>query len=440
MSIPNALCNHSHALREKAHRIIPGGAHTYAKGDDQYPEQAPGFLARGAGSHVWDADGNEYIEYGMGLRAVTLGHAFPPVIEAVAAQLPLGTNFTRPAPIEVECAEELLELLPNADMVKFCKDGSMAVDGAVKLARAHTGRDMVAICGDHPFFSTNDWFIGSTEMPGGIPDLVCKQTVKFRFNNLASLEALFAQYPKRIACIVMEAARNEEPQPGFLESAKSSAHRHGAVFVLDEMITGFRWHLRGAQHLYGVTPDLSTFGKALANGFSVSALAGKRELMQLGGGDHDRERVFLLSATHGAETHGLAAAIATMRFYKRHPVIKILYERGERLRRGVQRAITGLKLEPHFDLVGRDCNLTFGTRDPDGKPSQEFRTLFLQEIIKRGVIAPSFVVSYSHTEVDIDRTTEVVSEALAVYRKAIDDGIGKYLKGRSVKPVFRRFA
>jgi len=428
------------SLREKAHRLIPGGAHTYAKGDDQYPEQAPGFIVRGAGAHVWDVDGNEYIEYGMGLRAVTLGHAFEPVVKAVAAQLPFGSNFTRPAPIEVECAEELLDLLPGADMVKFCKDGSMAVDGALKLARAHTGRDMVAICGDHPFFSTNDWFIGTTEMPRGVPEWVRRQTVKFRYNDLSSLEGLFEQYPDRIACVLLEAARTEEPLPGFLESVKSCAHRHGAVFVLDEMITGFRWHLHGAQHVYGVRADLSTFGKALANGFSVSALTGKRELMQLGGEDHDRERVFLLSTTHGAETHGLAAAIATMRFYKKHPVIETLYERGARLRRGLQRAIGGLKLERHFDLVGRDCNLAFGTRDADGKPSQGFRTLFLQEIIKRGVIAPSFVVSYSHTEADIDRTVEIVSEALAIYRKALEDGIEKYLKGRSVNPVFRRFA
>lgn len=430
----------SRALQEKARRLIPGGTHTYAKSDDQFPENAPGFMVRGAGCHAWDADGNEYIEYGMGLRAVTLGHAFAPVIEAVAAQLPLGSNFTRPAAIEVDCAEEILDLLPGADMVKFCKDGSMAVDGAIKLARLHTGRDMVAICGDHPFFSTNDWFIGSTEMPGGIPELVRKLTVKFRYNNLASLESLFAQYPNCIACIVMEATRTEEPLPGFLESLKSCAHRHGAVFILDEMITGFRWHLRGAQHTYGITADLATFGKALANGFSVSALTGKRELMQLGGGDHERERVFLLSTTHGAETHCLAAAIATMRFYKQHPVIETLYERGKRLRLGIQRTIAELKLEAYFDLDSRDCNLIYGTRDADCKPSQCFRTLFLQEIIRRGVIAPSFVTSFSHSEADIDRTIEVVSEALVIYRRALEEGIEKYLVGRSVTPVFRRFA
>lgn len=440
MLVYELLNINSGVMHEKARHLIPGGSHTYAKGDDQYPELAPAFLVRGAGSHVWDVDGNEYIEYGMGLRSVTLGHAFEPVIEAVAAQLPFGTNFTRPAPIEIECAEELLDLLPSAEMVKFCKDGSMAVDGAIKLARAFTGRDMIAICGDHPFFSTNDWFIGTTDMPGGIPGWVPQQTVKFRYNDIAGLEALFEQHPGQIACVVMEAARTEEPREGFLEKVKACAHRNGAVFILDEMITGFRWHLRGAQHLYGVTADLSTFGKGLANGFSVSALTGKREIMKLGGWDHDRERVFLLSTTHGAETHGLAAAIATMKFYKQNPVIERLYARGDRLRCGLKRIIAELKLEPHFDLVSRDCNLMFGTRDSEGKPSQAFRTLFMQELVIRGVIAPSFVVSYSHTEVDINRTIDAASEALAVYRKALEDGVEKYLKGRSVKPVFRRSA
>ena len=156
-------------LKQRAHELIPGGSHTYAKGDDQFPEQAPPFIVRGTGCHVWDIEGREFIEYGMGLRAVTLGHAFAPVLETVMHQLSSGINFTRPAPIEVECAEQLLEIVPTAEMVKFCKDGSHAVDGALRLSRAYTGRDMVAICGDHPFFSTSDWFIGTTEMNAGIP-------------------------------------------------------------------------------------------------------------------------------------------------------------------------------------------------------------------------------------------------------------------------------
>lgn len=427
-------------LHRRAHELIPGGCHTYAKGDDQFPEQAPPFIVRGTGCHVWDVDGKEFIEYGMGLRAVTLGHAFPPVIEAAIRQLATGINFTRPAPIEVECAEQLLALVPTAEMVKFCKDGSLAVDGAVRLARAYTGRDMIAICGDHPFFSTNDWFIGTTDMAAGIPEWTRRQTVKFRYNDVTSLEALFAQYPGRIACVIMEAARTEEPKPGYLQDVKSMTHSNGAVLVFDEMITGFRWHLRGAQHLYGVTPDLSTFGKALANGFSVSALAGHRDIMKLGGNDHDRERVFLLSTTHGAETHELAAALATMRFYEANAVVETLYARGERLRCGFERVAADNGLTGYVDLAGRDCNLLFSTRDADKRPSQAFRTLFMQEMIKRGVIAPSFVVSYSHSEADIDRTIEAAGEAFAVYGKALEHGVDKYLEGRPVKPAFRRYA
>src|SRR6185312_7260553 len=188
MSEKSSFSAAAEALREKAHRLIPGGAHTYAKGDDQFPVNAPPFIVRGKGCHAWDLDGNEYIEYGMGLRAVTLGHAFEPVIEAVKAELPNGTNFTRPAPLEVELAEAMLGVIPGADMIKFAKDGSDTLDAAVRLARAHTGRDKVLICGDHPFFSTSDWFIGTTDMPGGIPDWIRSNTLRFRYNDLASIQ------------------------------------------------------------------------------------------------------------------------------------------------------------------------------------------------------------------------------------------------------------
>lgn len=440
MKASEPVLSRSNALGKRLRQVIPGGAHTYAKGDDQFPENAPGCLVRGDGCRVWDADGKEYIEYGMGLRAVTLGHCFAPVVRAAAEQLRCGTNFTRPAEVELQCAEELLSLMPGTEMVKFCKDGSMAVDGALKLARAATGRDMVAICGDHPFFSTNDWFIGTTPMPGGIPQAVRDLAVKFRYNDIESLSAVFDAHPSRIACVVLEAARTEEPHPGYLAKVRELAHRHGAVFVLDEMITGFRWHLPGAQSLYGVQADLSTFGKALANGFSVSALVGRRELMELGGFDHTRERVFLLSTTHGAETHGLAAAIATMQFYRANPVVETLYALGARLRAGCESIVKALGIQEHFQLISRDCNLLFATRDTERRPSQEFRTLFMQELIAGGVIAPSFVVSYSHSEADIDRTIEVIARALAVYRNAIEGGVERFLRSRPVKPVFRPYA
>jgi glutamate-1-semialdehyde 2,1-aminomutase len=397
-------------------------------------------MVRGLGAHAWDLDGREYIEYGMGLRAVTLGHAYAPVIAAVRSVLGDGVNFTRPAPIEFECAEQFLEAVPSAEMVKFCKDGSHAVDGAVRLSRAYTGREVVAICGDHPFFSTGDWFIATTEMDAGIPQAPRALVARFHYNDVESVQRLFEEYRGRVACVLMEAARTEEPQPGFLESVRDLAHADGALLVFDEMITGFRWHRHGAQHVYGVTPDLSTFGKGLANGFSVSALAGRRDVMKLGGNAHDRERVFLLSTTHGAQTHELAAALATMRIYAAEPVVETLYARGARLRQGIEQAAVARGVSGLIGTVSRDTNLLFFTRDPDGRPSQPYRTLFMQELIRRGVIAPSFVVSYSHTEADIDRTIDVIDAAMVVYRRALDEGVDAYLKGRPVQPVFRRYA
>jgi hypothetical protein len=222
------------SLQRRAHDLIPGGAHTYAKGDDQYPETAPPFIARGKGCHVWDLDGNEYIEYGMGLRSVALGHAFPSVIGPVREELERGCNFTRPSPREVEAAEAFLECVSNPEMVKFAKNGSDATTAAVKLARAYTGRDLIAIC-DQAFFSTDDWFIGSTPMHAGIPQTIRDLTVKFRFNDAISLEKLFVAFPGRIACVVLEAETAIAPQAGFLAEVRALCTRFGALMVLDEM-------------------------------------------------------------------------------------------------------------------------------------------------------------------------------------------------------------
>lgn len=428
----------SDELREKAHRLIPGGAHTYAKGDDQYPQLAPGFLVRGLGCHVWDADGNEYIEYGMGLRAVTLGHAYAPVIAAVAEALQIGQSFTRPCPIEIEAAETFLGLV-NGDMVKFAKNGSDVTTAAVKLARAVTGRDIVAICGDHPFFSVDDWFIGSTPMAAGIPASEQALTVKFRYNDLDSLRTLFDTHPGRIACVVMEAETATAPAPGYLHAVQALCHERGALFVLDEIITGFRWDSGGAQRVYGIQPDLSTFSKALANGFPLAALTGKREFMERGGLHHDKERVFLLSTTFGAETASLAAGIATMRVYASEDVTGFLRRQGERLRTGVLQAIMAAGVADYFDVIGHPANVVFVTKDADGNRSQHFRALFMQEIIRRGVLGPSFVVSYSHTDADIDRTVDAVAGALAVYRAALMNGVEHYLAGGPTQVVFRKY-
>lgn len=440
MNLHSPRFPNSSDLQKRAHRLIPGGAHTYAKGDDQYPILAPGFIVRGNGCHVWDADSNEYIEYGMGNRAVGLGHAYPRVVEAAREEMANGCNFTRPSPIEVECAEAFLGLIGTAEMVKFCKNGSDATSAAVKLARAYTRRDYVAYCGDHPFFSVDDWFIGPTPMGAGVPEAINKLSLTFRYNDPESVRALIAQYPGQIACFMLEAARTNDPQDNFLHELRRLAHEDGALFILDEMITGFRWHARGAQALYDIVPDLSTFGKALGNGFSVSALAGRREFMRLGGLDHhDRPRVFLLSTTHGAETHALAAAMATIEVYRDEPVIERMEAAGDRLRAGFEQAIVRHRLADHVSVSGRSSCLLYGTKGIEGKPSQTFRSLFLQEIIRRGVIAPSLATSYSHNDADIDRTVDAIDGALGVYVRALDEGVEHHLVGRPSQVVQRQF-
>jgi len=430
---------HSSELRRKAHNLIPGGCHTYAKGDDQYPQLSPGFIARGCGSRVWDVDGNEFIEYGQGNRCVTLGHAYPAVIEAVQKELELGANFTRPAAIEVEAAEEFLKLVPAADMVKFCKNGSDATTAAIKLARAWTGRDKVAVCHDHPFFAINDWFIGTTPLNAGIPQCVQDLTLHFGYNDLASVERLFRDHPGQIAALILEPAKYDDPQDRFLHKVRDLCHAHGALFILDEMICGFRWHNGGGQAYYGIEPDLSTFGKALANGFSVSALAGKREYMELGGLQHNRERVFLLSTTHGGETHALAAAIATMRIYQREPVIETLLARGQRLLNEGNQIIRQHGLSDYVGILGKPVCLVFYAKDQQGERSQAFRSLLLQEMIRRGVLMATLVVSYTHSDEDIDRTLEALDQSLVIYKRALEEGVEHHLIGPPSQVVYRRY-
>ncbi|MEV0290014.1 glutamate-1-semialdehyde 2,1-aminomutase [Kribbella sp. NPDC050820] len=431
----------SYRANARLHELVPGGAHTYAKGDDQYPQDMAPVISHGLGAHVWDIDGNEYVEYGSGLRAVSLGHAHPKVLEAVRRELGRGSNFVRPSIVELEAAERFLASVPTADMVKFAKNGSDATTAAVKLARAVTGKPLVAICSDHAFFSIDDWFITRTPMAAGIPDEIGELTVAFPYGDLAATEELLTRHEGQIACLILEAATQHDPPEGYLEALRDLAHHYGALLIFDEMITGFRFSEAGAQGVYGVTPDLSTFGKALGNGFAVSALAGKREFMERGGLRDDHERVFLLSTTHGAETHALAAAIAVMDVYKEEGIAARLHELGDQLAAGVREVAAAAGVEDHVVVRGRPSNMVFATLDQEGQPSQEFRTLFLRELILGGVIGPSFVVSAALTDADIAHTVDVVGQACVVYRKALDgDDPTPWMGGRSVKPVFRRFA
>ncbi len=430
----------SNVANTALHNLVPGGSHTYAKSDDQFPKDMAPIISHGQGSRVWDIDGNEYIEYGSGMRSVTLGHAFNKVIDAVKHELDHGSNFIRPSVRELECAEKFLKFVPKAEMVKFCKDGSDATSGAIRLARAYTGRCKIAICSNHPFFSVDDWFIGSTAMPRGIPQEIRDLTLKFNYDDREDLESLFTENPDEIAAIILEGEKYGPPQEGYFDFLREICDRNGTLLVLDEMITGFRWSNGGAQEFHNIRPDLSTFGKAMANGFSVSALAGRKDIMKLGGIKHDQERVWLLSTTHGAESHGLVAAIATMDFYRENPVVDTLWKRGESLANGLKAAAEEQGVAEFVPIIGRPCCLVYGSRDEQKNPSQQFRTLLIQELLKRSILASSLVISYSHTEDDIAQTIEAFSGAFAIYRRALDEGIGKYLHGRPVQPAIRPYA
>ena len=446
--------------QERLSRVIPGGAHTYSRGADQYPSNAPQILERGHGAYVWDPDGTCYLDYGMALRAVTLGYADPRVNAAAVREIGLGNNLTRASVTELEAAELLVDLIPGADMVKFAKNGSNATTAAAKIARAYTGRRYICIPRQHPFFSFDDWFIGTTLMQRGVPREHAQSTLLFNYGDMASLKALFDAHPGQIAGVMLEPATTLTPcapscthtqsydDPcyecidggrNFLHQVQALCRTNDSLFILDEMITGFRWHIQGAQTYFGVQPDLSTFGKGMANGFSVAAVVGRREVMEVGGIDKPGvERTFLLSTTHGGEMCGLGAFIETVKIYQEKDVCRHLWSYGARLRDGLTAVAQECGVGGHFVMDGPAICLNYLTKDKSGALSTKFRTLFSQEMIRAGVLMPWVAVSYAHGESELDLTLTAARSALKVYASALEDGVENFLTGPEIKPVFRK--
>ncbi len=434
---PRPVFDRSAAHVERAHRIIPGAAHTYARGDDQYPEHMAPVIACGRGALVWDLDGNELVEYGAGLRSVTLGHCHPVVDEAVTRAMALGSSFVRPHEAELRAAELLQSLVPSAEMVKFGIHGSDVTTAALKLARAATGRRRIAVCVDHPFFSVHDWFIATTPMDAGIVD-DRDATIGFHYNDLPALAALFEAHGHELAAIIMEPETSTPPAPGWFDGVRELCDRHGVVFILDEIITGFRFTLGGAQTIHDIHPDLSTFAKGMGNGYPISALCGRAELMRLGGFVDDHDRVFLLSHTYAAQPWMFAAFEAVVEVHRRDDVAARLAEAGARLREGVEQVVAGTPAEGYVFTAGRDCNLVFGTRDRTGAPSQVMRTIFMRGLLNGGVVGPSFVVNLGHTPELIDRTVDAVAAVLPEYGRALEGDADAVLGSRPVRPALRR--
>lgn len=446
---------------ERLHKVIPGGAHTYSRGDDQFPSNAPEILVSGKGAYVTAPDGRTLLDYGMGLRAVTLGYADERVNRAALRGMEQGVNLTRASVIELEAAERIVSLIDGADMVKFAKNGSNVTTAAAKVARAYTGRGYICVPRQHPFFSFDDWFIGATALQRGIPEMHHATTLVFDYGDIASLQALFDAHPGQIAGVMLEPATTVGPcgtcaqverlKPpaclgcparagNFLVQVQALCRRDGALFILDEMITGFRWHLKGAQHLYGVAPDLTTFGKGMANGFAVSALTGRRDVMEVGAINRPgQERTFLISTTHGGEMASLAAFLETVAIYEECGVVDHLWDYGARLIQGLEAIARDAGVAQSFQLQGNAISMNYVTFDAEGVPSLPLRTLFSQEMIRHGVLMPWIAPSFSHGESELERTFEAARKALAVVAQALVQGVERFLEGPVIKPVFRRF-
>jgi glutamate-1-semialdehyde aminotransferase len=415
----------SQALWERARRVIPGGTQTLSKGPSQFVDGvSPKFLRRGLGAHVWDVDGNEYIDYPMALGPILLGYDHPAVTDAVVAQIHEGTTFTLMHPLEVEVAELLIELVPCAERVRFAKNGADATGGAIRAARALSGREHVIATGYHGY---HDWYIASTERSAGIPvanrDLI--HTVAF--GDLPALERALGEW--ETAAVIMEIP-GHDPAPDYLHAALALAHRHGALLVLDEIVTGFRYALGGAQELFGFVPDIACLGKGMANGYPLAAVVGLEEPMRA------FEEIFF-SMTYSGETVSLAAARATLEVLRTEPVIEHIWDRGAELREGLRRLIGGVSFG--VELAGNPPRSALGFSEGDGLSSPLLRGLFLQECHKAGVLfgGPIFT-TYSHSEADIERTLEVVELAFARMDEAYRGGeVEARMEGRSPDVVFR---
>ena len=424
---------------KKAHELIPAGAHTYSRTDEVFPENVPRVFDHTKGVYAWDVDGNKYLDYGMACRSVTVGYDFERISEAAIRQIRNGNTATKASRVEVDAAETLVNLFPWVDMVKFAKNGSTVTTAAVKLARAYTGKKYVVRCREHSFFSYDDWFIGDTVMDCGIPKEIADLTLQFSFNDIGSVKKVFEEQKGQIACLIMEPAESEEPKDNFLQEVGQLCREYGVVYILDEMITGFRWDLQGACKYYGVEPDLVTYGKGMANGFSVSALGGKREIMELGGLIPGKERVFLISTTHGAEMSGLGAFIETVNVYKELHVTDHIWEIGKKLCKGLAEIAGEFSLQDYFYLSGAACSPNFIVCGKDRLPSMEYRTVFVQEMLREGILMPYIAVAYEHTDREVEITLDAARKAMKVYAEALNGNVRDYIIGNVIKPVFRKY-
>lgn len=427
---PKRNLSQSQALLARARQIIPGCAQTFSKSPSQYVQGiAPVFLQKGKGCRVWDVDGNEYIDYVQGLLPNILGYANDEVNEAVTCQLARGHSFSLPHPAEIELAERLIDLIPCAEMVRFGKNGSDATSGAIRAARAFTGRERIACCGYHGW---QDWYIGSTSRSAGVPTAVRSLTHTFKYNDIASLKALLDRFPGEFAAAIMEPINFEEPLPGFLDAVRELTHQHGALLIFDEICCGFHFGLGGAQKLFGITPDLACFGKALANGFPISCIVGRREVMEV------FNEIFF-SFTFAGEVASMAAALKVLDILERTDALQRMELAGQKLQDGINAMAKEAGLEGRIRCESNPRWSILRFRDEDGRDCSLLKNLFQQETVKRGIlILNTHNMTAAHDEVAIEQTLEVYAQVMKTLSEWMQNpNSADFLEGEMSQPVFR---
>jgi glutamate-1-semialdehyde aminotransferase len=420
-------------LLERARRVIPMGTQTLSKSAGQWVHGvAPNYVARARGAHVWDVDGNRFIDFPMALGPVILGHAWPSVNAAIAAQLDDGITYTLPHPLEIDLAERILGDVPGVERVRFGKTGSDVTSAAIRVARAHTGRAGVLVGGYHGW---HDWYIASTSRNAGVPDAVRRLTDTFTYGDLASLDDALARQGGDTAAVILEPAGASEPEPGYLQAVVDRARAAGAVAVFDEIITGFRLARGGAQERYGVEADLVTFGKALGNGMPISALAGRADIMER------LEEVFF-SGTHGGEVLSITAAMAVLDELTPE-AYEHLYRLGSTLADGVQAAIARHGLEGMVAIGGAAPRTVVTVTEPAGQTDRlPAKTLVQQELAKRGVLFNgSNFICLAHTDEDIAQAVDAYDGAFDLLAGGLASGdIDSMLEGPALQPAFRKIS
>jgi glutamate-1-semialdehyde 2,1-aminomutase len=427
---PNSRYRRSQELLERARRVIPLGTQTFSKSYQQYPQgESPLFLTHGRGGRVWDVDGNEYVDLVSGLLPVVLGYCDPDVDTAVTTQMASGMSFSLATELEIEVAEALVEIIPCAEMVRFGKNGTDATSAAVRLARAFTGRERIVAIGYHGW---QDWYVGATTRSRGVPKSVGELTHKAAYNNLQAVAELFGAHRGEVAAVIIEPTADRAPDPGYLEALRDLVHENGALLIFDEVITGFRFALGGAQELFSVTPDLAAFGKAMGNGLPISAVVGRADIMQ------ELDEVFI-SATFGGETLSLAAAKAVITKMRSQPVIDHLWSAGQRLAEATMALVAQHELGSVFELRGAAPWKVIAFNDHATASKEAIKTLFMVEMLRHGVlVAASHNITYAHDEADRNQVLSAYDAAFSVIAKALAAGnLETKLTCPPILPVFQ---